>query len=141
MSLTNRTAHDTQSLRDAVRLRAARQGRVFRREDLSTWGHDATVVQAMVRKGHWRRIRYGVYVDTDDLRSCEDDASLMHAMECAAAVKALRLPASSSDPRQRFSTNFHSKTVSPTYPISSDTHTATFARSTAPRGGLSHCRT
>ena len=89
----NRTAHDTQSLRDSVRLLAAMQGRVFRREDLSTWGHDATVVQAMVRKGHWRKIRYGIYADTDDLRSSEGDARLMHAMECAAAVKALRLPA------------------------------------------------
>ncbi|CAB4969500.1 MAG: DUF559 domain-containing protein [Actinobacteria bacterium] len=90
---TYRTAHDTRSLRDTVRLNAARQGRVFRREDLRAWGLDATVVQAMVRKGHWRKMRYGVYVDTDDLRSSEGDASSMHALECAAAIKAMRLPA------------------------------------------------
>jgi len=93
MPVPNRTAHDTQSLRDDVRLRAALQGRVFRREDLNTWGHDATVVQAMVRKGHWRKIRYGVFADTDDLRRSEADARLMHAIDCAAAVRALRLPA------------------------------------------------
>ncbi len=88
-----RTPDDTKSLRDTVRLASARQGRVFRRDDLTAWGIDATVVQAMVRKGHWRKIRYGVYADADDLPGSDGDASSMHAIQCAAAIKALRLPA------------------------------------------------
>ena len=93
MPNTYRTRPEVQLLRESVRLHSAQQGRVFRREDLSAWGFDATVVPSMVRKGHWRKIRYGVYADSADLIVADDEAAQKHAIECAAAIKALRLPA------------------------------------------------
>lgn len=93
MPASYRTSPEVHALRESVRLHSALQGRVFRREDLSAWGFDATVVQAMVRKGHWRKIRYGVYADSADLIVADTDAAQKHAIECAAAIKALRLPA------------------------------------------------
>ena len=93
MPATYRTRTELLALRAGVRLHSAKQGYVFRREDLTAWGFDATVVPSMVRKGHWRKIRYGIYADSADLIAAQADVTQRHAMDCAAAIQALRLPA------------------------------------------------
>ena len=93
MPATYRTRPELLALRDDVRLHSSKQGYVFRRDDLATWGFDATIVPSMVRKGYWRKIRYGIYADSADLITAQSDLAQTHAIDCAAAIKALRLPA------------------------------------------------
>jgi hypothetical protein len=88
-----RTSADRQFLREAVRLRSSTQAGVFRRDQLREWGFDATNLQSMVHAGHWRRLRYGVYIDALDMDAAIGDVRRIHLIECAAAIHALRLPA------------------------------------------------
>ena len=93
MPTSYRTAFEIQAMRQAVLTRAAAQGGVFRREDLNAWGFDATVLPVMVRRGHWRKLRYGVYADATVLDHGHNDPRQKHLTSCAAAISALRLPA------------------------------------------------
>ena len=84
MPASYRTSPEVHALRESVRLHSVLQGHVFRRADLSAWGFDATVVQAMVRKGHWRKIRYGVYADCEIVDVCRA-LSLLQCSRVASA--------------------------------------------------------
>lgn len=81
------------SVREQVYQCCDQQGGVFRPGQLIDWEVNPAVVRTMVRTGRWRRIRYGVYTDTNTIETARDQPDLIHELNLAAAIVSLREPA------------------------------------------------
>lgn len=88
-----RVTDELRSIREDVAGRAAGQGGVFRREHLLEWGHDARVLPTMVRRGWWRRLQYGVYVDQLVRDAAMAEPHDLHLLMAAAALHGMLMPA------------------------------------------------
>lgn len=64
---------------------------MFRRRELDAWQVSEGTLQALLRRGHWTRIRHGIYVDVDDVTGVT--AAELHKVHVAAAILATEEPA------------------------------------------------
>lgn len=91
--------HDHQrfAIRERVREHAAHRNGIFRRSDLSELGIDPAIARSFVRRGWWKRLHHGVYVDSDVLAAASDAEARVRIF-ASAALSAIAGPAYASGP-------------------------------------------
>ncbi|MGQ0464605.1 MAG: type IV toxin-antitoxin system AbiEi family antitoxin domain-containing protein [Sporichthyaceae bacterium] len=63
--------------------------RVFTKDHARAMGYDDYRIRRMVERGHWIRLRYGVYATADDFAAAKKDPVQWHALQCAAVLLSL----------------------------------------------------
>ena len=78
------------TIREDVYLKSSAQGGVFRRQDLVRWGYAPDLAPLLHRRGAWRRLLHGIYVDARYQEAQSVTPQGRHRLECAASLLAYR---------------------------------------------------